>query len=139
MREHYGDEEDKEEEEEVFTLAKDKEWVLANKDSFKSICLKVEEELDNSKAKKPKGGANKKQKERTTQLTQKLNHVKKLKEQFDELNNQIEFMEMGHIKNLKVAVNNYFKSSDEDPPTQQVEEEIKKVLEILDNNKKAIT
>jgi hypothetical protein len=94
-------------------LTKDKEWLQNNKDGFRIVCVRLEEDLENAKSKKPKG-ANKKQKEKVVQISTKLNHAKKLKDQFEELNNQMDYIEGGTIKNLKGLVHNYFKSPDED-------------------------
>ena len=114
-------------------LAKDKEFLTEfSKDYLKLLICKVEEELEGSKSKKVKGATSKKQKEKVGAINIKLTSTKRVKEKVDEIANQIDFIEGGTIVKLRDLLKNYYEKPDDETCLDQMNLEINRILELVD-------
>ncbi|MFS8160479.1 MAG: hypothetical protein ACMG6E_09800 [Candidatus Roizmanbacteria bacterium] len=121
-------------------LAKDKEFLAEfSKDYLKLLICKVEEELEGCKSKKVKGATSKKQKEKVGVINNKLTSTKRVKERIDDITNQIEFIEGGTIMKLRDLLKNYYDKPDDEACLDQMNLEINRILELIDQQKKAIS
>lgn len=121
-------------------LAKDKEFLAEfSKDYLKLLICKVEEELEGSKNKKVKGATSKKQKEKVGAINNKLTSTKRVKERIDDITNQIEFIEGGTIGKLRDLLKSYYEKPDDEACLDQMNLEINRILDLVDQSKKAIS
>lgn len=115
---------------------KDKEWIKEFLvDNMNTLITKLETDLDNAKSKKIKGTA-KKQKEKVGMINYKLTQSKKIKDKMEELQNSLEFVEGGSLSHLKTCLLAYVGSPDEEANKTALEQELSKIMEHAETNKK---
>ena len=85
-----------------------------SKEFVKIQVLKIDEELEATRAKKLKGEALKKQREKMTALSTKILGVKKIRENIDEVINSIEMVtDWALMKSLQAKLKEYMDKSED--------------------------
>ena len=108
----------------------DKAWLadfLAHPNNLKAVVSRFEGELETLKNKKK--GAAKKNKDKLTLITSKLNQVKHIRERAEELQISMDYLEGGSIKYLKNFSKALFSNPDEEANRNRLLEEIDSLID----------
>lgn len=121
---------------------KDKEYFVEVLDFFKQSVAKLEGELEVLRNKKVKGPP-KKQKEKQVALSAKVTAAKKIRDRIEEVTNNLDYIELNSVKNLKSLLGQFMllppeseEISSNNVKIQLIESEMNRLMDIAEGNKK---
>lgn len=96
---------------------------------MKNLVSTLEAELEAIKNKKAKGATYKKYKERQVVVQTRLDQTKKLRNQFDDLRQQMDYVESMHLKALRPTLAQFMSNTEDTASINELEMELPRIVE----------
>lgn len=96
---------------------------------MKNLVTTLEAELESIKNKKAKGATYKKYKERQVVVQTRLDQTKKLRNQFDDLRQQMDYVESMHLRALRPNLAQFMSNTEDTASINELEMELPRIVE----------